>query len=88
MEPTLTAGQVVFVDSRSYVSVAPTDLDVVVAKHPHRGDVEVIKRVEFTTDEGAYLVSDNVTAVDAEDSRRFGVVPFELISGRVVSQVT
>ena len=83
----MTAGQVVFVDAKAYVDARPADLDIVVAHHPKRPNVEVIKRVEFTTDEGAYLASDNATAADAEDSRRFGVVPFELITGRVVVRV-
>lgn len=87
MEPTLAAGQIVFVDPQGYTSAVPADLDIVVAHHPHRGDIELVKRVEFTTDEGAYLVSDNAAAADVEDSRRFGVVPFELITGRVVSKI-
>ena len=87
MEPTLVAGQVVFVDPRAYTSAAPADLDIVIANHPRRCNVELVKRVEFTTDEGAYLISDNAVAADVEDSRRFGVVPFELITGQVVSQV-
>ena len=87
MEPTLHAGQVVFVNAKAYVDARPAGLDIVVAHHPQRPNVEIIKRVEFTTDEGAYLKSDNAAAKDVEDSRRFGVVPFELISGRVVARV-
>ena len=88
MEPTLHAGQVVFVDTAAYADARPADLDIVVANHPQRADVEIIKRVEFTTDEGAYLKSDNAEARNVEDSRRFGVVPFELITGRVVARLT
>ena len=86
MEPTLTAGDVVLVDRRAYADAGPADLDIVVAQHPQQPDLELIKRVEFTTDEGAYLRSDNADA-DVADSRRFGIVRFDLISGKVVARV-
>ncbi len=86
MEPTLTEGIVVLVDPRAYTHSTPADLDIVVARHPQQPELEIIKRVEFTTNEGAYLRSDNADA-GAADSRRFGIVPFELITGKVVAVV-
>ena len=85
MEPTLSPGDVVFVDTDAYATSLPADGDVVVATHPHDADLEIVKRVEFTDDGGAYLKSDNLSEVDAADSRRFGLVPFDLILGRVTA---
>lgn len=85
MEPTLSPGDIVFVDPRAYLNQRPKAGDVVVATHPQQPDVEIVKRVEFTNDEGAYLVSDNQDELDAADSRRFGIVPFTLIIGRVTA---
>ena len=85
MEPTLSAGDVVFVDTRAYGSRPPDDGDVVVATHPHQPGTTIVKRVEFSDDAGAYLVSDNSEESNAADSRRFGVVPFDLIIGQVTA---
>ena len=85
MEPTLSPGDVVFVDPVAYATRRPVDGDIVVAQHPQQPDIEIVKRVEFTTDDGAYLLSDNTNATDAADSRRFGMVPFESIVGRVTA---
>jgi len=88
MEPTLSEGDVVFVDRRAYRNSAPADLDLVVAEHPQQRQLKIVKRVEFTTEQGAYLRSDNTDALDAGDSRRFGVVPTSLIVGQVVAKVS
>ncbi len=85
MEPTLAAGEIVFIDHRAYDNHRPNNGDVVVAIHPQQPGIEIVKRVEFTDDIGAYLVSDNRSETNAADSRRFGVVPFELIIGRVTA---
>lgn len=85
MEPTLSPGDVVFVDHHSYSNRRPEDGDVVVAQHPVQTNVEIVKRVEFSDDSGVYLTSDNRDEADASDSRRFGMVPFELIIGRVTA---
>ncbi len=85
MEPTLFAGDVVFIDARAYRSASPADLDVVVAAHPTTTGVQIIKRVKFTTEAGAYLSSDNPDAEGAADSGTFGVVPVESIIGRVTA---
>ena len=85
MEPTLSPGDVVFVDTGAYANSLPADGDVVVATHPNEANIEIVKRVEFTDAGGAYLKSDNLAESDAADSRRFGLVPFELILGRVTA---
>ena len=85
MEPTLFDGDVVFIDPGAFRSHSPRDLDVVVAHHPSKPGIEIVKRVEFTTDEGAYLTSDNPDAEGASDSRRFGVVDHSNIIGKVTA---
>jgi len=87
MEPTLLEGDVVLVDPRAYRNAPPADLDVVVAEHPQQRKLQIVKRVEFSTDEGSYLKSDNAEALDAGDSRRFGIVPPALIVGQVVAKI-
>lgn len=87
MEPTLSEGDVVLVNTRAYSHSQPQDLDVVVALHPQQGDIEIVKRVEFVEGHGVYLRSDNADQVDAADSRRFGIVPFEHVLGRVTSKL-
>ncbi len=85
MEPTLSAGDVVFVDQNAYASRRPNDGDVVVATHPQKPSIEIVKRVEFTDETGVYLVSDNQDATDVADSRRFGMIPFDLLIGQVTA---
>lgn len=85
MEPTLLDGDVVLVDKRAYTGASPNEGDIVVARHPHR-ELEIVKRVQFV-DGGVYVRGDNRTEESAQDSRSFGVVPTELIRGRVTSVV-
>ena len=85
MEPTLSEGDVVFVDTEAYAQSTPQDGDIVVATHPEQQGFQIIKRVEFTDEGGVYLVSDNTTDDRATDSRRFGLVPYELIIGKVTA---
>lgn len=56
--------------------------DIVVAKHPHRNDLQIIKRVDFISEEGKlFLRGDNPE--ESTDSRQFGMVCLEEIIGRV-----
>lgn len=84
MSPTLCAGEMVLVDRRSSVS----ERSIVVARHPTEDGLRMVKRVAFLDDTGAaYLSSDNAEALDAADSRRFGMVPAALIEGCVTARV-
>ena len=56
---------------------------VVVARHPGRPDMLIVKRAARREPGGWWLVSDN-PAAGAVDSRAFGVVPAPLIEGRVL----
>jgi nickel-type superoxide dismutase maturation protease len=56
---------------------------VVVARHPQRPDLLIIKRAARRERDGWWLASDN-PAAGAVDSRAFGVVPPSLIEGRML----
>ena len=56
---------------------------IVIARHPGRADFLLVKRAARRDGDGWWLESDNRGAA-AVDSRSFGAVPGELISGRVV----
>ncbi len=84
MEPTLRAGQVVLVDGRAEPQLG----DVVVAMHPRRSGLKIIKRLGGgSATEGWQLASDNGAEPNSEDSRTFGPVGTNAIVGRVTSVV-
>ena len=56
---------------------------VVVARHPGRPDLLIVKRAARREPDGWWLESDN-PAAGAVDSRVFGAVPPSLIEGRMV----
>ncbi len=56
---------------------------VVIARHPGRPDLLLVKRAARPQARGWWLESDN-PAAGAVDSRAFGVVPSGLIEGRVL----
>src|SRR5579859_4593028 len=58
---------------------------VVVARHPGRPDLLVVKRAARRERGGWWLASDN-PAAGAVDSRAFGVVPPSLIEGRMLAR--
>jgi nickel-type superoxide dismutase maturation protease len=59
---------------------------VVLAWHPSRDGLLLVKRVARLTEHGWWLASDNPLAAGAADSSRFGPVPAELIVGRVLAR--
>jgi nickel-type superoxide dismutase maturation protease len=58
---------------------------IVLARHPERPDVLLVKRAAGRVDGGWWLASDN-QAAGAVDSARFGAVPGSLIEGRVLGR--
>ena len=56
---------------------------VVVARHPGRPGMFIVKRAARRTPDGWWLESDNPNG-GAVDSRAFGAVPVTLIEGRVL----
>ena len=84
MSPTLDPGDEVLVRR---VAGGPrqdvTPGDVVVAKHPYRRDVLLIKRVEAVSEHHCVLVGDNPD--ESTDSRHLGPVALTDLLGRVTS---
>lgn len=86
MEPALRPGDWLLV-WRGALS-RPTRIrpgQVVVARNPEQPDMLIVKRAAWFEDGGWWLDSDNPRA-GAVDSARFGVVPHELIEGRVLGR--
>jgi nickel-type superoxide dismutase maturation protease len=87
MAPHLHPGDEVLVDPHAYRQKAPRPGDVVLAQHPYRRDLKLVKRVEDVLDVGRYrLRGDNPS--ESTDSRTFGTIPRSHILGRVTSIFT
>lgn len=80
MTPTLSDGDTVLIDPRA----APAADTIVVARHPYRSDVTVVKRVALITDGKLRLVGDNPAA--STDSAHYGDVPAARLIGVVVAK--
>ena len=82
MRPTLKAGDLVLVDPTAYERQPPRIGDLVVARHPWRRNIELIKRIKGRTRDGEYLLkSDDPTR--GTDSESMGAVPANHLRGRV-----
>ncbi|TDC71071.1 nickel-type superoxide dismutase maturation protease [Actinomadura sp. GC306] len=64
----------------------PVPGDVVVARHPERPELLIVKRAVREEDGGWWLESDNQAAAGRRDSWDFGAVPDALVVGRVVAR--
>ena len=84
MEPALQPGDWLLVWrglGRSLVAVRPGQL--VIARHPDRLDLLLVKRAARLDPAGWWLISDN-SGVGEVDSRSLGAVRPDLIQGRVL----
>ncbi len=82
MEPELEEGSwALLIPTRGRM---PRVGDVVVAKHPHRGGFELVKRVAAVSSRRrlVWLAGDNRT--ESTDSEEFGPVGADLVVGRVM----
>jgi nickel-type superoxide dismutase maturation protease len=79
MEPAVRPGDWLLVRRTRRIRVG----QVVVARHPGRPDMLIVKRAARRVGGGWWLESDNPGA-GAVDSRRFGPVPEALVEGRVL----
>jgi nickel-type superoxide dismutase maturation protease len=85
MQPALNPGDWVVVRRaiRPARAVRLRPGQLVVARHPGRPDLRIVKRAARREAGGWWLVADNPGA-GAADSSAFGVVPDRLIEGRVL----
>jgi len=82
MTPTLADGDTVLIDPRGRPAVGA----VVVARHPYRSDVTVVKRVAAITEAGKlHLSGDN--PAESTDSAHYGALPPERLLGVVVAKL-
>lgn len=80
MQPLLKPGDEVLIAP----GATPVPGDIVVARHPFRRDVRLIKRVQAVVGDRYVLTGDN--PAESTDSRTFGPVAAEQIIGRVTSR--
>jgi len=88
MRPGLEPGDEVLVYPGAYRWRSPRPGQVVLARHPWRTDVLLIKRIERVEHSGAlFLRGDNPEGAASTDSRSFGAVPRSHLLGRVVARL-
>ncbi len=83
MSPALTHGDLVWADPKGFVNARPRIGQIVVARHPYRSNVWIIKRV-MSAVEGDRLVLRGDNRRESTDSEIFGAVPASLVVGPVV----
>jgi nickel-type superoxide dismutase maturation protease len=81
MEPALRPGDWLLVWRSPHVRPG----QIVVARHPGRPGMLLVKRAVRRQPDGWWLLSDNASAATV-DSRQFGPVPAGLIEGRVLGR--
>ncbi len=87
MTPTFLDGDVVRVDAGRYLKTPVAAGDVVLAAHPYKRDVRIVKRVDHVTEDGrVFLLGDNPS--ESTDSRMFGALRTERILGPVARAAT
>lgn len=88
MSPSYCEGDEVLVDPGAYRRRRPREGDVVLARHPYRRDLHLIKRVASVTPGQRYVLrGDNPDSLESTDSRAFGPVDLSAIEGRVVASL-
>ena len=84
MQPTLEPGDRVLV-RRLGPKTAPSLGNVVVAWHPQRSELRLIKRLNRLDSTGLWLLGDN--PAESTDSRQLGPVATSLLIGEVVGRL-
>ena len=89
MLPAFSDGELIQVDPDAYRIAEPEVGDVVLARHPFKGDVHLIKRVSHVDAQGRFfVVGDNPEGLASTDSRSFGALDRARILGKVVGRAT
>ena len=82
MFPALKEGDLVLVNPHAELEIG----DIVVARHPFKTSVNLIKRIaEILPGERYVLLSDNLD--DSTDSRQFGAIPAKDILGKAEARI-
>ena len=82
MSPTLNDGDTVLIHPGAAIGVG----DIVLAEHPYKSSVTILKRVSGLDADGLVnLTGDN--EVESTDSRTFGPVSIKSVIGRVVCRL-
>lgn len=82
MLPTLKDGDAVLINSKEKINVG----DIVLAQHPFKQSVKILKRISEISPEGKYfLVGDNEE--ESTDSRSFGAIQAKDILGKAVCRL-
>ena len=85
MFPVLKAGEEVLVDTKAYHRCLPEMGDLVIAWHPQKENLRIIKRVLKVDEKGnCFLMGEN--SLESNDSRSFGLVSSQRIIGKVTSK--
>ena len=83
MMPGLKSGDIVLIDPYAKGSVG----DIVIAGHPYKKSVRLMKRVDSIDENGRYfLIGDNPDA--STDSRSFGSIAVSDVTGKVICKLT
>ena len=82
MEPALRPGDWLLIRRTRRIRAG----QIVLARHPGRPDLLIVKRVACQTPEGRWWLESDNPGAGAVDSRRFGPVPGSLIEGRVLGR--
>ena len=82
MWPLLEPGAEVLINPFAYGQQRPRSGDLIVAYHPGRSGLRLIKWVVYVESEGCFLQGLNDGA--STDSREFGLVPWDRIVGKVI----
>ena len=82
MLPSLKNGDVVLINPKAKLEQG----DIVLANHPYKKSVKILKRVkEFTENGDLFLIGEN--ADESTDSRIFGTVPLKCLIGKVTCRL-
>ena len=86
MAPTLRSGETVLVDPRAFRRRPARVGDVVLARHPYRTDVKIVKRIAGVDARGGLHLAGDAPAAST-DSRSFGALPPDKLIGQVVCRL-
>ena len=85
MYPTLRDGDEILVDPRAFLKRSPEPGEVVLALHPFKAGVRMVKRVWAVMPDGRVVLRGD-EKIESSDSRSFGPVSRALIVGLVTGR--